>query len=113
MAVTPDPTRDIGSSCCSKCGRLLLVNDQALIHEDMSDGTPLVIGNCCADRVIGAVMQDYADMIKRQIFMNYLIKPQSAKRLERVLAALTIISQEYQSVLEDNFSTVRASHETE
>jgi len=60
MSTTPDPTRNIGESCCSKCGKLLLVNESAIVYTDMRNDTPLVLGNCCADLVIGSLIQDSA-----------------------------------------------------
>lgn len=113
MAITPDPTRDIGDSLCSKCGRLLLVNDQALIFEGMRDGSSFVLGNCCADFFVGAVLQDYAVLLKRQSCMGYLIRLNNTIRLKRVSEAAKVISREYQLVLEHMHLTERHNLESE
>jgi hypothetical protein len=95
MSITPDSTREIGDSCCSKCGRLLLVNDQAIVHEHMRDGATFVLGTCCADTFMGAVLQDFAVLLSRQSSMGELLSTSSVLRLKRVCEAAQVISHEY------------------
>lgn len=95
MSITPNPTREIGDSCCSKCGRLLLVNDQAIVHEDMANGKPLVFGTCCADRVLGSLIQDYAAVLQTEIFAGHWIKRQVRGGFSRVADALEKVLKAY------------------
>lgn len=95
MSTTPDPTRNIGDSCCSKCGELLLVNDSAIVYTDMRNDVPLVLGNCCADLVLGSLIQDYAQKIGNEIAMGYWIKS-SADRRQRVADAARKVAQRYE-----------------
>lgn len=95
MSITPDSTREIGDSWCSKCGLLLLVNDQAIVHEHMRDGATFVLGTCCADIFMGAVLQDFAALLSRQSSMGELVSTSSVLRLKRVREAAQVVSHEY------------------
>lgn len=95
MSITPNPTREVGDSCCSKCGRLLLVNDQAIVHEGMANGKPLVFATCCADLVLGSLIQDYARVLKAEIFAGHWIKRQVRDRLSRIADALEKVLKQY------------------
>lgn len=95
MSITPNSTREIGDSCCSKCGHLLLVNDQAIVHEGMANGQPLVFGTCCADLVLGSLIQDYARVLKAEIFAGHWIKRQVRDRLSRIADALEKVLKAY------------------
>ena len=96
MSTTPDPTRDIGDSCCSKCGTLLLVNDSAIVHTDMHDGSPLVLGNCCADLVIGSLIQDFAQNINSEPAMGYWINQRNPARMRRIVDTAKQIAHVYE-----------------
>jgi hypothetical protein len=96
MSTTPEPTRSIGDSCCSKCGTLLLVNDSAIVHTDMRDGSPLVLGNCCADLVIGSLIQDFARQLQNEIAVGYWIKRRSPHRMRRLADTAKNIAHEYE-----------------
>lgn len=96
MSTTPDPTRNIGDSCCSKCGKLLLVNDSAIVYTDMRNDVPLVLGNCCADRVIGALIQDLAKCISCEFTSGYWIDHRNTGRLTRVADAARQITHHYE-----------------
>ena len=100
MSTTPDPTRDIGDSCCSKCGTLLLVNDSAIVHTAMRDGSPLVLGNCCADLVIGSLIQDFAQNIRNEIAMGYWINQLHPSRMRRIADTAKQIAHEYELALD-------------
>ena len=113
MSITPDPTRNIGDSCCSKCGKLLLVNDSAIVHTDMRDGASLVLGNCCADLFIGGALQDFAVLLKRQSFVGELISTTNTMRLRRLSEAALAISREYDLALEYRCLTEGLNHESE
>jgi hypothetical protein len=96
MSTTPDPTRDIGNSCCAKCAKLLLVNDSAIVHTDMRDGSPLVLGNCCADIVIGSLIQDFAKKIGNEIAMGFWINQRTPARLRCLVNAARQIAHQYE-----------------
>jgi len=100
MSTTPDPTRNIGDSCCSKCGNLLLVNDSAIVYTDMRDGYPLVLGNCCADLVIGSLIQDFAKSVSHELTMGYWINQLNTGRLKRIADAAKQITQNYELTLD-------------
>lgn len=108
MSVTPNPTREIGDSCCSKCGRLLLVNDQAIVYEGMSNGDPLILATCCADLVLGSLIQDYADVLKKQIFIGHWLPRQQRSRFSRIADALEIVSEIYRASESCPFSTIES-----
>lgn len=96
MSATPDPTRDIGDSCCSKCGTLLLVNDSAIVHTDMRDSSPLVLGNCCADLVIGSLIQDFAQNISSEPAMGYWINQRNPARMKSMVETAKQIAHMYE-----------------
>jgi len=96
MSTTPGPTRDIGDSCCSKCGTLLLVNDSAIVHTDMRDGSPLVLGNCCADLVIGSLIQDFAQTISSEPAMGYWINQRNPARMRSIVDTAKQIAHVYE-----------------
>jgi hypothetical protein len=96
MSTTPDPTRNIGDSCCSKCGKLLLVNDSAIVYTDMFEDAPLVLGNCCADLVIGALIQDFARCVCTEPTYGYWIHRGNTLRLQRIEDAATQIAKSYE-----------------
>ena len=100
MSTTPDHTRNIGESCCSKCGKLLLVNDSANVYADMRNDMPLVLGNCCADLVIGSLIQDSAKKIRNEIAMSYWINQRGLARMRRIAHAARQIAHEYELALE-------------
>lgn len=100
MSTTPDPTREIGDSCCSKCGTLLLVNDSAIVHTDMRDGSPLALGNCCADLVIGSLIQDFARNIRNEIAIGYWINQRYPGRMRRIADTANQIAHEYELALD-------------
>ena len=111
MSSTPDPTRDIGDSCCSKCGTLLLVNDSAIVHTDMRDGSPLVLGNCCADLVIGSLIQDFAQNISSEPAMGYWINQRHLGRLKRIADTAKQIAHEYELALDFEVAFFKKDYE--
>jgi len=100
MSTTPDTTRKIGDSCCSKCGKLLLVNDSAIVYTDIRNDMPLVLGNCCADLVIGSLIQDFAKNIRNEIAMGYWINQRMPARLRRIALSAKQIAHEYELALD-------------
>jgi hypothetical protein len=100
MSTTPDPTRDIGDSSCSNCGKLLFVNDSAIVHTDMRDRSPLVLGNCCADLVIGSLIQDFAENVHKEIAMGYWINQRHPARMRRIAHTAKQIAHEYELALD-------------
>jgi hypothetical protein len=106
MSTTPDPTRDIGDSCCSKCGKLLLVNDSAIVYTDMRNHIPLVLGNCCADLVIGSLIQDFAQKIHSEIAMGYWINQRVPGRMRRLVDAAKQIAHEYELAHDDEYHRI-------
>jgi len=100
MSTTPDHTRNIGESCCSKCGKLLLVNESAIVYTDMRNDKPLVLGNCCADLVIGSLIQDSAKKIRNEIAMSYWINQRDPARMRRIAHTAKLIAHAYELALE-------------
>lgn len=113
MSTTPDPTRNIGDSCCSKCGKLLLVNDSAIVHTDMRDGSPLILGNCCADLVIGSLIQDFAKQIGNEIAMGYWINQRMPARLGCLISAAKQIRNQYELYLDHEVNHVGRDQQNE
>lgn len=111
MSTTPDPTRNIGDSCCSKCGKLLLVNDSAIVYTDMRNDVPLVLGNCCADLVIGSLMQDFAMNISNETATGYWINQQGLERMVRLVGAAKQIAYQYELNLDYELNHVRRGQE--
>ena len=107
MSTTPDPTRNIGDSCCSKCGKLLLVNDSAIVFTDMRNNVPLVLGNCCSDLVIGSLIQDFAKKIGNEIAVGYWINQRIPARLRRLVDATKQIAHQYELNLDYEVNYVR------
>jgi hypothetical protein len=98
MSITPDMTRHVKNPICSKCGQFLYVNNQAIIHEQMHDGKTLVIGDCCADLFIGALIQDFSDALTKHsvsIPSNWLTS--YPVRAKRIISALRNIADAYEA----------------
>lgn len=112
MSITPNPTREIGNSCCSKCGRLLLVNDQAIVYEGMFNGDPLILATCCADLVLGSLVQDFADVLKKQTFSGHWLTKQHRSRFSRIADALESLSKIYRLSETCPFSTIESVEES-
>lgn len=96
MSLTPDPTRKIIDSRCSKCGRQLLINDSAIIYEGMREGNSLVLGSCCADEVIGSLIQDFSLALKNEIYVGHWVTHLNRTRLNRIIEASESIRGSYQ-----------------
>lgn len=97
MSITPDITRPVKNPICSKCGQFLYVNNQAIIHEQMHDGEPLVIGDCCADLFIGALIQDFSDaLIKHSVSVPSHWLTSCPERARRIIPALRNIADAYE-----------------
>jgi len=109
MSITPNPTRNIGDSCCSHCGHLLLVNDQAIVFDWMSNSNPLVLGTCCADLVLGSLIQDYATLLKSEFCAGHWIKRQASGRIVRVADALERVLRAYRLAETDPFLSVTSN----
>lgn len=112
MSITPNQTREIGDSCCSKCGRLLLVNDQAIVHEGMANGKPLVFGTCCADRVMSSLIQDYATVLNTEIYVGHWIKRQVCGGFSRVADALEKVLKAYRLAETCPYLTIRTDNKS-
>ena len=111
MSTTPDPTRNIGDSCCSKCGKLLLVNDSAIVYTDMRNDVSLVLGNCCADLVIGSLIQDFAKKIGNEIAMGYWINQRMPARLRCLVNSAKQIAHQYELNLDYEVNYIRIGQE--
>ena len=96
MSLTPDPTRQIDDSHCSKCGRQLLVNDAAIVYEGMRGGNSLVLASCCADEVIGSLIQDFSLALKNEIYVGHWVANVNRSRLNRIIEASESIRGTYQ-----------------
>ena len=64
MSITPDETRKIEVTNCSGCGAALHVNQRAIWFDAMAEH-PLLLGDCCADRVLGALIRDYSEVLTK------------------------------------------------
>lgn len=113
MSTTPDPIRNIGDSCCSKCGKLLLVKDSAILYTDMRNNVPLVLGNCCADLVIGSLIQDYAKKISNEIALGYWINQRNTERFGHLVHAAKQIAHQYELNLDYEVNYVRKGQKNE
>lgn len=111
MSTTPDPTRNIGDSCCSKCGKLLLVNDNAIVYTDMRNDVPLVLGNCCADLVIGSLIQDFAKNVSNEIAPGYWINQLRPVRMRQLVDAAKQIAHQYELSLDYEPNYVKKGEE--
>lgn len=98
MSITPNITRPIENPICWKCGQFLHVNNQAIVHEHMHDGQPLVIGDCCADLIFGALIQDFRDALTIYSFAtpSHWIKTGNKTRAQRIISALHDIAMQYE-----------------
>ncbi len=105
MSLTPDATRPIANSRCSKCGALLLVNNKAIVHEGMNNKNPLILGTCCTDLVLGALIQDYANAICGSHFEGEWIKsnPYRRERISRAAKELEMAYRSTHSKVENNY----------
>lgn len=94
MSITPDETRQVLNTRCSGCGNELHVNQRAIWFDAMAD-TPLLLGDCCADRVIGALIQDYADALSEHgnTWPSYWITQVTPERMNRVADKAEVISK--------------------
>jgi len=73
----------------------------------MRNGVPLVLGNCCADLVIGSLIQDYAKKISNEIAVGYWINQRVPARLKRLVDAAKQIAHQYESSLDYEVNYVR------
>jgi hypothetical protein len=96
MRITPDETRGITNTRCSGCGSELHVNQQAIWFDAMVSN-PLLLGDCCADRVLGALNQDYAEALTRRsnTWPSYWITQATPHRMTRVAEKAKVISEAY------------------
>ena len=102
MSITPDRTRKIKDSNCSRCGKAIGVNQQAIIYDDMANNSILLIGECCADRLIGSLLQDFSRAITEcsSTYPSNWINYSPTYRLENMSAAAQTISDQYKSLLD-------------
>ena len=102
MAITPDPTQKPRTSICSGCGKTLGPNDQMIWFDAMADKSTLALGNCCADRVIGALIQDFAKALNKHspTWPSHWITQGQRWRVEAVARAAGDISREYIEAIE-------------
>jgi hypothetical protein len=100
MSITPDETRQISTTRCSGCGKELHVNQKAIVFDAMADA-PLLLGDCCADRVIGALIQDAADALSKHsnTYPSYWITQTNPERMRRVADKARQISDEYHDAI--------------
>lgn len=101
MSITPDKTRPVSNPICSKCGQLLYVNNQAIIHDQMHDADPLLIGNCCADLFVGALIQDFSDALtKHTVAVPSHWLTSSPERAKKIVAAIQNIADAYEDLID-------------
>lgn len=101
MSITPDHTRKIKDSNCSCCGKIIGVNQQAVLYDAMANNSILLIGDCCADRLIGSLLQDYATALTKysSTYPSHWINNSPKYRLKNMSAAAQTISEAYKSFL--------------
>jgi|GEM_PF-3073476 len=97
MTITPDFALYIKTSECSCCGGKLSVNDMAIFYDQMANGIELLIGTCCADRLLGSLIQDFADALDNRSFVwpSYWIRVPDEHRMIRIAEAAKNISAIY------------------
>lgn len=101
MSITPDKTRLVKIPICSKCGQLLYVDKQAIIHDQMHDGETLIIGNCCADLFVGALIQDFSNAItKHSVSVPSHWLTSSPERAKKIVAAIQNIADAYEDLID-------------
>jgi hypothetical protein len=108
MSITPDYLRNIKDSNCSCCGKAIGVNQRAILYDRMANNSILLIGDCCADRLIGSLLQDYATALTKysSTYPSHWINNSPKFRLENISAAAQTISDEYKSFLDlENIKT--------
>jgi hypothetical protein len=103
MALTPDETRSLTSTKCLVCETHIPVNRQAIIYESRHTGETQLIGDCCADEYLGAVMQDYANALTKPqhagwSFPSYWITSDE-NRARRIVEALRRIADAYERAI--------------
>lgn len=100
MSITPDETRQVLDTRCSGCGNELHVNQRAIWFDAMAY-TPLLLGDCCADRVIGALIQDLADALTKHssTWPSHWITQAYAGRMNSVADKAEVISKAYREAI--------------
>ena len=58
MALFPDTSFPLSMTKCSGCSRQLTITDRAIVYDAVKP--PLILGTCCFERAMGAVIQDWA-----------------------------------------------------
>ena len=98
MSITPDETRDMKVTNCSGCGATLHINQRSIWFDGMSEHS-LLLGDCCADRVLGALIQDYSEALTKHCatWPSYWITQHCAQRMIKVSKAAKVISDEYKN----------------
>lgn len=96
MSITPDETSDIKVTTCSGCGTPLHVNNRSIFFDAMAEH-PLLLGDCCADKVLGALIQDYSEVLTKHCstWPSYWITQHYEERMAAVAKAAKIISDVY------------------
>jgi hypothetical protein len=100
MSLLPDETRHIPKPMCSGCGAHLHCNQRAIYFDEMA-GNALLIGDCCADRVLGALIQDYSTALSNysHCWPSHWITRYCAHRMAKVAQAAKVISDEYTNAI--------------
>jgi hypothetical protein len=88
-----------------------LVNDSAIVYTNMRNDVPLVLGNCCADLVIGSLIQDFAKKIGNEIAMGYWINQRNPKRFGHLVDAAKQIARQYELNLDYEVNYVERGQE--
>ena len=73
----------------------------------MRNDVPLVLGNCCADLVIGALIQDLAKCVSHELTAGYWIDTRNTGRLKRVANASKQVTHYYELSLDYEVNYVR------
>lgn len=100
MSITPDENRPLSATRCSGCGKELHVNQRAVYFDAMAEAH-LLLGDCCADRVLGALIQDYAMALKNHstTWPSHWITRLYPARMTSVAEAAATISEEYREAI--------------
>lgn len=89
MSLTPfDPQLD--DDICTICNSRLTVNDAAITHHN---GGSLLVCHKCADTFMGAMIQDFADLLDTYGASDLVLKsrPERARRIADALDRLRTV----------------------
>lgn len=104
MAITPNINRPLTTTRCSGCGKQLHILQQAIWFDAMAEH-PLLLGDCCADKVLGVLIQDYSKALTDHSpeWPSYWITELSERRMTAIANASKVISEVYKTVADLSF----------